>query len=379
LIKSFRPFGPQRSARRIPATAQKLQSGLLKMDMLSLTFLRFIAALGAVLFHVGPHITWLGPGEHIVRHSNTGVSFFFVLSGFILAVVYTQRPLRHDDFFVARAARLLPLYWLALAVPTALDTARGVLDPVEFVLSALLLQAWWPPAALALNLPGWSLSVEAFFYLCFPLLMKRLGDLSTRGLLAVLFGSWAANLLLHVVLVQAAERTGSMELNAFAYYHPLVHLPTFVAGVSAGLIFARHPDRVAAYSPALVAGSVLVLAVMLSVPNPVVRYHHNGLFAPVFVALIWGVGSRPASALSRGLAARPLVRLGEASYGIYLLHYPLHKVYEIAVGYTWGYELHYAVWFGGVLSIALVVHRFVEAPLREWIRRSYASPRAADA
>ena len=306
------------------------------MEIRSLTFLRFVAALGAVLFHVGPHLPSLAWAGGVLAHANTGVSFFFVLSGFILARVYNQRSFGPDEFLVARAARILPLYWLALALPAGLAAARGSLDPTDLVLSALLLQAWWPPSALALNLPGWSLSVEAFFYLCFPVLLKRLGTLSTRGLVVMLLGSWAANLLLHLVLLHAAERTASVNLEAFAYYHPLVHLPTFVSGMSAGLIFARHQEWLARHARALVTGSVLALIVFLVVPNPVVHYHQNGLFTPLFVALIWGVGSQPASAIGRCLSASHLVVLGEASYAVYLLHYPVHKVYEIVVGHAWG-------------------------------------------
>jgi peptidoglycan/LPS O-acetylase OafA/YrhL len=349
------------------------------VEIRALTFLRFVAALGAVLFHVGPHIPSLAWGDALVRHANTGVSFFFVLSGFILAAVYNGRSFRPDAFFVARAARILPLYWLALTVPAGLAALRGSLDPTDLVLSALLLQAWWPPAALTLNLPGWSLSVEAFFYLCFPLLLKRLEDLTTRALFVTLLVSWAGNLLLHVALLQTAERTASSHLESFAYYHPLVHLPTFVAGMSSGLIFARHRERIALHAPALVAGSVLAIVALLVVPNPIVRYHHNGLFAPLFVALIWGVGSRPASALARGLAARPLVLLGEASYAIYLLHYPVHKVYEIVVGDALEPNLHYSVWFAGVVGLALLAHLFVETPLRARIRLGYTALRPVGA
>src|SRR4029077_1716836 len=64
------------------------------------------------------------------------------------------------------------------------------------VLEILLLQSWVPPAALSWNSVGWSLSVEAFFYLLFPLLVLRYGRFSRNQLFAIIAVCWLASNLI---------------------------------------------------------------------------------------------------------------------------------------------------------------------------------------
>ncbi len=101
-----------------------------------------------------------------------GVSFFFVLSGFVLVYTYAGRPLNLPKFLRARFARIYPAYAFSLIV-----TAPFFFEAVKIKAASLalvstlvvtLLQAWFPQAALAWNKVAWSLSTEAFFYLVFP-------------------------------------------------------------------------------------------------------------------------------------------------------------------------------------------------------------------
>jgi peptidoglycan/LPS O-acetylase OafA/YrhL len=142
------------------------------MQLRQLTFLRFVAAAGVVVFHYGTQAPSLAWGLPYWKIANAAVSFFFFFSGFILGHVYGRRPIaRRADFYVARAARILPLYALALLAAAIFHTRRGSLDWDALALNALLLQAWVPGYSQTINAPGWSLSVEMFFYLSFPLLL----------------------------------------------------------------------------------------------------------------------------------------------------------------------------------------------------------------
>lgn len=216
----------------------------------ALTSVRFFAALIVVLFHFGgPSLGWAPEAlRHIVGAGYTGVSLFFVLSGFILAYVYHGRSVHNGRFWWARFARVYPLFVFALLIAFP-GFLRGFLAgdfPAQTpLLSPLLLHAWDPRSACAWNCPGWSLSVEAFFYLTFPFLLVLLRDRARRSLIAVALGAWLVMLLppLAYVFTQvggasATPETPSVILEVLKY-NPLLHLPEFVLGVASGILFVR--------------------------------------------------------------------------------------------------------------------------------------------
>jgi peptidoglycan/LPS O-acetylase OafA/YrhL len=353
------------------------------MQIRQLTFLRFLAATLVVAFHVGRHVPSLSWGRPLWTIGNTAVSFFFTLSGFVLAYVYSERGIdRPASFYVARAARIAPLYWLALVVMAVWAWHDHSLDGVDLGLSALLIQAWVPAHAQVLNMPGWSLSVEVFFYLSFPSILALLGRLgSTRSLLAVLVLAWAGNLAAHVSLVGATHASSSVPLHDFVYYHPLTHLATFVSGVTSGLVFRRERAALARHDALLTWGALIALSLAI-LDGRVLTYHHNGLFVPAFVALIWGIGASRRGVLSRVFALSPLVLLGEASYGIYILQAPVAVVArsaERALGLRLSEDAFFWSYYGLLVLVSVICFRFVETPLRERIKVAYraASGRAS--
>ena len=105
-----------------------------------------------------------------------GVSFFFVLSGFILVYTYAGRNIVLRDFWQTRFARIYPAYLFALLLTSPFWIIGALKMHVPFfafgerhfaltsALVVLLLQSWVPGAALSWNSVSWSLSVEAFFY-----------------------------------------------------------------------------------------------------------------------------------------------------------------------------------------------------------------------
>ncbi|MDR3617361.1 MAG: acyltransferase [Candidatus Obscuribacterales bacterium] len=144
-----------------------------------LTFLRFIAASAIVVYHC-VSLFHLPP---IVEQLNLtlAVSFFFVLSGFILASVHPQMSNRTDvfRFWRARFARCWPLHMLTLLLfafvfPCGMGyAATGYPRFDTFLAQILLVQSWVPSPFFffSFNSPAWSVSVEYFFYFCFPLIL----------------------------------------------------------------------------------------------------------------------------------------------------------------------------------------------------------------
>jgi peptidoglycan/LPS O-acetylase OafA/YrhL len=182
----------------------------------ALTTLRFFAALHVVLFHVKViGILAGGPWwyQNFAGIGYVGVNFFFVLSGFILVYTYAGPSLSARRFWQARFARVYPAYLLSLLVAAPFFFfAIGHLDLPFFawsrehlaaacILTIALLQAWAPQAALTWNSVCWSLSVEAFFYSVFPLLLRWHKNLSLRKIQLCLIGCWFASLLFSMTYV----------------------------------------------------------------------------------------------------------------------------------------------------------------------------------
>jgi peptidoglycan/LPS O-acetylase OafA/YrhL len=319
-----------------------------------LTSLRWFAALWVVLYHFRSSFPMDPGGDHllagtlqsIVEAGYLGVSFFFVLSGFVLVYRYdpARRPVPARPFWAARAARLYPLYLAAflVAMPLTLNLqlsrdSLGVAVAKELAYSAAalpLVHSWIPQLVGRGNFPSWSLCVEAFFYLLFPLVMPLvLGQRSRRALVGIALTAFALACLPPLAWMALAHPSAEwfffgdhgarMPVTAglvFVKLAPPMHLGQFLLGALAGHVFLSRPRS--GPRPLLVLGSSL--AVLLAVlgssrfPYPML---HDGLFAPLFAVVIY---SFACGSTRRPLLARStFVLLGEGSYALYLLHIPV--------------------------------------------------------
>jgi peptidoglycan/LPS O-acetylase OafA/YrhL len=366
----------------------------------ALTSLRFFAAFHVLLFHTYAIGTAFGPiwFQKLSAIGYIGVSFFFVLSGFILVYTYAGRPLSLGAFWRTRFARVYPVYAFALLIslPFFLWSVRHFREiPVPFILfqamhaklaatlEILLLQSWVPQAALSWNAVGWSLSVEAFFYLMFPFLLLRYERLQRRGLLLLIVACCVLSNVVSVGyallrpdgLVHPGSDVYTSAMN-FVKFFPLVRLPEFVLGMACGLLFLKSP-RNSRLGGALIAGGVLsIIAIALAakwIPYAVI---HTALLAPAFAAIVYGVASRPNWAGI--LENRGLVLLGNASYSFYLIH--VNVVFQFFRGPTGqvrnanfrGLAMCLAV----VLAISIPIYLLIEEPARRKLRPKPAKPEA---
>lgn len=344
----------------------------------ALTALRFFAALHVVLYHAlrPTLVDAADPARRFLAAGPTAVTLFFVLSGFVLT--WAHGPRAAGDrvvpraFFRARFARLAPVYGLALllAVPIgALARARGIVEdplgPLSLVLVATGTQAFIPAAALRWNPPAWSLSCELFFYALFPWLVHALHGGGRARALVVGVLAWLVGLLLPALYLvldpDGLGRPGILDEGTWLHavkFHPLARLPDFVVGIVAGRVFAEGVRLPPALGVVAAAGAALVAATGL-VPEPVL---HNGALAPVFALVIVALASTP----GKGFA--PLSLLGEASYALYLLHVPMF-LWAMAILRQRELAPGVAVTVGLLtIPVSLLVHRFVERPLRARLR-----------
>lgn len=327
-----------------------------------LTSIRFFAAFAVVLFHSGasfaagsPHVpTFL---KTLLLNGYCGVTFFFVLSGFILHFTHRGRVktgAQIRKFAIARFARLYPVYLLAVLAMLPFTVASGWVDMPQF----FLLHWWVPNGALGWtdwNMPSWTLSVEFFFYLWFPLVSRAAERMSTACLAGAILG------LLCFDFVTASSSVIDNRVVAFAWMTwtpiPLLRLPEFVIGICAAEIIQRGQRMpIPAWAPAV----ALVAGLSLSNSSRIAAFA-TAMAALLITAIVSDRGSRFASLLS----ARWLVILGGASYSLYLLQQPVHFAVAKWLGED---KILLAVQYPILIIASLAVFRFYEEPIREWIR-----------
>lgn len=186
----------------------------------ALTGLRCYAALMVVFFHISlnrffmPETPAVEQAQYLLSNAGwLGVTFFFVLSGFVLT--WSQRPGDMPlDFLWRRLAKIGPNHVVTFCLAFAVAGLAGA-EPWEALSNLLLLHAWVPrdTAFFSINHPSWSLSAELFFYACFPLLIGPLTRIKTQNLLPL------ALLLLIAILGMPLLATTLQETATFGENH----------------------------------------------------------------------------------------------------------------------------------------------------------------
>ncbi len=359
-----------------------------------LTTLRFFAASLVYLSHYGPEVLTGSPFwvQGFTRHGYRAVLFFFVLSGFVLAYNYCVpedeggMKVSRKGFWVARISRIYPIYLISivLALPAFAYRAFEVntVSRPEFVTGCVcvpvLLQAWVPLVAVSWNIPAWSLSVEAFFYVMFPWLARWVAR--KRPLNAVVFGLalvWGCELLRNGVAAQLQGDAAVPEhglLHNFLNYFPLFHIPSFFLGMCLGIVFRRGEYQNAKLGSfgfnILLAALCVLLSLKQIMPNVL---YSKAVLIPLFGMII--VLGALASQGDHPILGHPwLVRLGDASYGFYILHDPCSCWFswfmkKVAGLEQWQTNLWYVLGLYLLIwGISLASFEFLEKPGRRMIR-----------
>ncbi len=294
-----------------------------------LTFTRFVAALLIVVFHFGAESFPFTSSSlsFIISQANVGVSYFFILSGFVMIVAYgNQERVDFWPFLKNRLARIYPVFFLSLVLLFIyyVSVIFAAVSPIDLALDISLLKAWIPAKATIFNSPGWTLSVELFFYLLFPFLFNwfyRRGNNNSKLVLPIVSIWLISQLVLHGFLYSELYKGYPSESHNFIYYWPIMHLNEFLIGNLAGLFFlCRWKNKTGNYDGYII-GILALLILALKYRGSLV--FHNGLLAVLFVPLILFL-SLNTGKITTLLKNKYLVFLGEISFGIYILQLPLY-------------------------------------------------------
>ncbi len=344
-----------------------------------LTSMRFFACLAVVLYHYARDLTAGIPLINgIVGLGFLGVSFFFVLSGFVLTAVYLPRSengvIDRKPFFLARFARIYPVYLLGLAMSLLpfLKEPHGVGGAAApIVLRLTLLSAWVPGFALPLNPPSWTLSVEAFFYVLFPFILGPFLRSGRWVLWSLVGGSLAVGILVPFAVHLANPSEAGDSPFKQSYFLPPLHLGAFLLGIETGLIYLRGEIRPRLLQVAfMLSFAVLILTALSYRSLSIDVLHQHVLAIPFAVVILWvAVNDQRLTVLK----LPPLVFLGEVSYGIYILQTPV-LLLSLAILNRIGWppptqsvksQIFYLVLLGGLSALSFKV---LEVPARRAIR-----------
>jgi peptidoglycan/LPS O-acetylase OafA/YrhL len=362
----------------------------------ALTGSRFVAAYAILVLH-GTAFGYTLPSW---LNLSQAVSYFFVLSGFILGYRYPDlsgwRAVAR--FYWARFARIWPVHCFCLmlslaVVPAAFWASTDAIGWSILPLQLLLVNAWIPIERFefGFNAPAWTISVEWFFYAVYPPLLWRWRatwhwKLAGSALLMVALALIAA--ATRMPAAATATQDNQISTLALLYGNPLARLFEFTLGMTMAMVWHRFHDRMRLLTTHATALEIVLLFALVadlywagheaprwaaelgpSFDWRVLTSTPLGtgaclLYAPLIVLLATGTGQ-----VAKLLARRVPVVLGESSYALYMLQY----VMLVSVMRNpqwldaWSIGMRTLLGFAVVIAASLLLWYFFERPARRWL------------
>ncbi len=346
--------------------------------MPGLDLLRAIAIVWVMLFHsfivggLNEDYTWLS------RFGWMGVDLFFVLSGFligsqVLLPISRGQLFSFRDFYIRRAFRILPAFWIVLMLYFVFPWFR----------EAPGMEPWWKFAGFFMNLSidyvhnqafshAWSLCIEEHFYLIFPLLAWSLSRrMSAGGFIA---------LIIVLVLAGIALRTGVWlhDTEAVAnrnwfiediYYPTWNRLDGLLAGVALAALKTYRStvwDRLATYANRVLLAGLVVVAIAIWLFRNRTGLMGNAIGWPVLsfgLALLVFAGAQTSSWIGR-YEVPGAAWLAAVSYSLYLIHKPIYHIVAMKFGETLSSNglLAFTSYGAAALFCAALLYYLVERP-----------------
>ncbi len=355
----------------------------------ALTSLRFFAAALIVVFHAQGHFACLDNiGDRIVF--SQGITFFFVLSGFILTLVYPHfdNGKQVAEYLVKRVARLWPLHisvflMRLMMFPKVLLTFPGAAPKMVVLLSNIFMLHGWIPFFqffFSYNAPSWTISTEFFFYLCLPFLLPLFSRAKWVPALLTFGITLGCIVLCNCIGLDEYSEQG-LSMRGILYINPLPRLFEFVIGMTTAICFRDYVSNwkinktmsslielsAVAFTLALMWNTKPIAQLIGSI-QPVGRagifwLEYSGVPLFAFSLLILALARR-GGVVSWVLSAPLLVLLGDISYAIYLCHHPLLVYHGLYLSQYRSLSAM-AVFLTILLLLSHLLYKMVETPFRK--------------
>ncbi len=334
------------------------------IKLLNVQSLRAYGALAVAFYHTGFSLN-IGLGRPI---GSFGVSIFFLISGFIMAMICDTSP---EHFLVRRMARIVPLYWLLtldlFAAGSLIPRLLGgtALDGMALLKSLFFIPYVTHGTYFPILFLGWSLNYEMYFYM---LLAGALVVYQRRAALI------ASGVMIAVLLILRVVHAGG----ALKFYaHPIIL--EFVLGILCYYGFRAVPnDRIVANRKVLIGGMFLAAAAMIGAAVTTMGPLNAVIVGITSTILVFCAVLLDKVGIS--LRWRFLILLGDASYVIYLIHPYCEEALNKIVARRLP-MLDPKTWLGMIVAlvvtvvVSIVVYRLIDNPLHTYFRKVLCKPR----
>jgi peptidoglycan/LPS O-acetylase OafA/YrhL len=346
---------------------------VLTRHMPGLDLLRGAAVLAVVFFHgfsyVAPEFPWhnrlAGALFHLTSFGWAGVNLFFTLSGFLITgnlIDSDGKPNFYSRFYIRRALRILPAYFLVLVILGLTRTASPA-----YLLVCVIFLANWPTLLLhgsfMLYPVLWSLAVEEQFYAVWPWLYRKL---QMKGMFALCAGM--------ILLCPVLRGVGITLTNADLLSKTFMIGDNLAIGAAIAILCRSPRMSLKALVWTGVAAICISGPAILILTNTGHTVRSGALGASVgysmlewftggmLILMLYAYRTRP---IQPGL--RVLVFFGDISYGLYLIHMLCGILYDRLFGH--GYLTH-----AGVLVTRFVVVNSIAVLLATLSKRYFENP-----
>lgn len=366
-----------------------------KLD--ALTFLRFLAAV-AIVFHHMKGYFGIPSTSFSSFPFDQAVAFFFVLSGFIMMYVYPSldEPGNWRKFYASRFARIWPAHATSFLLILLLIFLQGFTlfdyGGMKTALANLgLIHAWIPMSNkyFSFNSPSWSISTECFFYLCYPLLLRK-WSMTWYWKLCLAFALPMCLIfvcaMLHVP--DFSELSNKIDNHGVLYIHPLSRIFDFVFGMTLAFFWKKGMQS---FDYSFTVGTIVETIILILVFFNMYYAHEIlncvSIFIPQLIVKefkIWAIKgfvsifsfsalicimASEKGLISHIFKARFLVILGELSFTIYLIHQIVIRYY---IHFAWAFitvpaAIQLFSFILIVIAISFCIYFFIEQPLRKVI------------
>lgn len=354
------------------------------MNLSSLSLLRFSAAVIVILFHYKEGSKFLKAAPEFLTAGPQMVTFFFVLSGYVLVLAYYDKPyFSLKDYWAKRTARIIPIYLIALVLTGLPRFIKGELDPIALILNITLLQSWVPPYPLSINSPAWFLSDLFFFYATFPPTLSYIKKSAPNPkllLFAALFLWLGTQAVLTPLFNSTFYKGYPSPSHDLVYYFPPAHYCSFFMGI-AGAYFAVKNRKSINLSPAssnlLVLMSCFSVAACIEAQDFISRVisiklpFDTSFYAPLFLSVIF-IFTFAKSALTNFLSLKLFIVMGELSFAVYIMQSPLYLItYHFLKRLNIPYDFKLLIYLLVLLATGVFLLYAVENQVKAYVNKRF--------
>ena len=365
--------------------------------------LRGVAALLVVIYHVFEGLAFAeatnGAGSGLIttiNHGHIAVDFFFILSGFVISYAYDDRwaKMSIGGFFKRRLIRLHPMLVMGAIIGATtffiggFEKWDGTVTPTSWVMIAMLLTMFMIPAVpgvpyevrgngemFPLNGPGWSLFFEYIGNILYALFIRHL---STKWLASLAVALGLAHAWFFVGNISEYDSVGvGWTIDTVNFWGGLVRM---LFPFTVGMLLARK------FKPRKVKGAFWICSAMLvalfAVPyiassgKPSINSLYEVVcIAFVFPFIVW-LGACGSGSNTGDYTSRINRLLGDISYPLYIVHYPIMYLFyawliekqHYALGDCWGVAALVVV---ASIALAYAALKLYDEPLRKWLAKKF--------